>query len=109
MDKNLQKLSDDPGYLFSLIGKGFRLIRGLICVLILVYSVISPTDQLTMPLDNLDTGDIHFVPFKIAASAKEDILNHLADYADYLHLSASSLMDDDIRAINTKYFNNKKI
>jgi hypothetical protein len=37
MDKNLQKLSDDPSILFSLIGKGFRLIRGLICVLILVY------------------------------------------------------------------------
>jgi len=73
------------------------------------FFTISPTDQLTMPLDNLDTGDIHFVPFKIAASAKEDILNYLADYADYLHLSASSLMDDDIRAINTKYFNNKKI
>ena len=68
------------------------------------FFTITPTDQLTTPLDKIDKGDVHFILFKIAASVKEDILNHLSRYEEYLHLSTSSTIDEEIKIINSKYF-----
>ena len=68
------------------------------------FFTITPTDQLTTPLDKIDKGDVHFIPYTIAASAKEDILNHLSGYEEYLHLSTSSTIDEEIKIINSKYF-----
>lgn len=68
------------------------------------FFTITSTEQLTIPLDKIDKSDVHFIPFKIAASGKEDILNHLQGYDAFLRLSTSSKIEVDIKEINANYF-----
>lgn len=68
------------------------------------FFTITPTELLTTPLNELETDVISFIPIKISASAKVDILNHLRGYEEYLHLSTSSIIEEEIKIINSKYF-----
>ena len=68
------------------------------------FFTIAPTEQLTIPLDELGMGDVHFLPFTITPNAKEDIRKHLHGYGDNLHLSTSCRIEKEIKEINSKYF-----
>ncbi len=68
------------------------------------FFTITPTDQLTTPLDELNIGDAHFISYMVTAKAKEDIINHLHGYDDFLHMSKSSRIEIDVKKINAKFF-----
>lgn len=68
------------------------------------FFTITPTKQLTKPLDELDIGEVHLFSFIITQNAKEDIRNHLYQYYDKLYLSTTCSIENDIKEINCKYF-----
>ncbi len=68
------------------------------------FFTLTPTNQITMPLNELGFGDVNFISYRITHIAKAEILNHLHGYDAFLRLSTSSKIEDDIRAINARYF-----
>jgi len=68
------------------------------------FFTITPSYQLTTPLNKLETDNIHFIPFEIKANAKSDILKNVKKNEDFLCLSKHSKIEDDIKSINAQYF-----
>ena len=50
--------------------------------------------------------DVNFISYRIAASAKSDIIKHLQGYDELLQLSTSSVFEDDVKLINSRFFTN---
>ena len=68
------------------------------------FFTITPSYQLTIPLNELETDYIHFIPFEIKANAKSDILKNVTKNEDFLCLSKHNKIEDDIKSINAQYF-----
>ena len=68
------------------------------------FFTITPTDLLTTPLDRLATENIRFTPLEIKSSAKSEIVEEILKDEEWLCLSKHLKIEDDIKAINSKYF-----
>lgn len=68
------------------------------------FFTITPSDQLTIPLDKLCTEHIRFTPIEISANAKSEIAGKILKDEDWLCLSKHYKIEDDIKKINSKYF-----
>ena len=68
------------------------------------FFTITPSDLLTTPLDKLARENICFTPIEIKASAKNEIAEEIVKNDDWLCLSKHFKIENDIKAINSKYF-----
>ena len=68
------------------------------------FFIIIPSDLLTTPLDRLALDNIRFTPLKIKSSAKSEIVEEIIKNDEWLCLSKHIKIEDDIKAINSKYF-----
>ena len=68
------------------------------------FFTIVPTDLLTTPLDHIPLNNIELRKVEITVNAKKNILSALPKcYEDYLYKS-NSLIETDIKRINSMYF-----
>lgn len=68
------------------------------------FFTITPFKQLTIPLDEIDNEHFHFYPIVIKACAKNEILEKIDKNKDFLYLAKHYRIEDDIKKINTRYF-----
>lgn len=69
------------------------------------FFTITPTEEITTPLNELNIQNSIFHPIKITAKAKSDIIEKVLRNEDWLLLNKASRIADDIKVINSKYFN----
>ena len=68
------------------------------------FFTIVPTDLLTTPLDKISLNNIELRKVQITANAKKNILSALSKcYEDYLY-KRNSIIETDIKRINSMYF-----
>ena len=68
------------------------------------FFTIVPTDLLTTPLDHIPLNNMILKKVEITANAKKNILSALSKcYEDYLY-KKNSIIETDIKRINSKYF-----
>ncbi|MBR1428249.1 MAG: FRG domain-containing protein [Prevotella sp.] len=68
------------------------------------YFTITPSNQITIPLNKLGTETIRFSPIKIHAGAKREILKMVTKDENWLCLSKHYKIEDDIYDVNLRYF-----
>ena len=68
------------------------------------FFTVTPSDLLTTPLDRLATENIRFTSLEIKSSAKGEIMEEIIKDDEWLCLSKHYKIEDDIKAINSKYF-----
>lgn len=68
------------------------------------FFTITPTENVTTPLNEQNIQNTFFFPIKIKAEAKSDIIKKVPRDEDWLLLNRPSRIADDIKVINSKYF-----
>jgi len=68
------------------------------------FFTITPTNLLKTPLNEIELNNVKFFPIVIESKAKKSIIKCVPRSDDYLYLSEHLSIEDDIRAINMKYF-----
>lgn len=68
------------------------------------FFTITPTENVTTPLNELNIQNTFFFPITITSEAKSDIIENVPKDEDWLLLNKESRIADDIKVINSKYF-----